>query len=652
MKHSASLPFISISLASSLFFQASGAAKEQRDTAGPRFALHCGAPSRTLASGTALRKQELLGSCSQHNARNLTRKIVHRYARLNLPELRWHGAYYMAQHYGLTGAGIHVGIWEGGHILQSHREFDNLVGGKRRVVLHEIDQGHSKQDRSIPPKPIAISDHATHVAGTIGAQGRNFKALGAATQVTLHSYHRHFDTDEMGGAATTTATTTGISVSNHSYSQIVRTWINRKEANDEKPVGSPAATCPSDWYWSTQTKTSPGFGSHYFGKYTARTAKYDAVVYEHPSLSVFASSSNNRDWKKTPREYCRYNENTHHWEKSTQPLNEDSAKRGGYDTLPPWVGLAKNVITIGSLENPPHHRNEIKKRSDVVSTESSGAGPTDDGRIKPDVVAIGSIVQSASVPPRCAGREPTCQPDDINRPHDNDRYKEMSGTSMATPIATGIGVLLNELALRRRQFRRESFAISEPKPRQLFADEMKTVLVHTALSAREDFGPSYLTGWGAIQADKAAKLVLGEEGRLYRLKIKRDGDIKLEAEWTHKVPARITISWIDKPAQGTTSEIVDDFVPTLVNDINIDVKGSKGPFHPWSLDRKKPSFPPTNHGPNTADNVKRIDVPLKQRANGTEKWTIHITTNPNCFVDQEVEFALAVYGLDHLNLKK
>jgi hypothetical protein len=68
----------------------------------------------------------------------------------------------------LTGAGLSVGVWDGGAVRTSHQEF---VG---RVVSGDGS--------------TALDDHATHVAGTIGASGVNPAAKGMATGVRLLSY--------------------------------------------------------------------------------------------------------------------------------------------------------------------------------------------------------------------------------------------------------------------------------------------------------------------------------------------------------------------------------------------------------------------------------------------------------------------------------
>lgn len=81
-------------------------------------------------------------------------------------------------------------------------------------------------------------------------------------------------------------------------------------------------------------------------------------------------------------------------------------------------GCARDVITIGASTD------------DDTITSFSSRGPTEDGRVKPDVVFPGANIISA----RAAGTS-------LGRVVDTN-YVELSGTSMATPHASGVAALL------------------------------------------------------------------------------------------------------------------------------------------------------------------------------------------------------------------
>ena len=89
---------------------------------------------------------------------------------------------------------------------------------------------------------------------------------------------------------------------------------------------------------------------------------------------------------------------------------------------------AKNTITVGN------HQNRYSGAPDSIMSGSS-RGPTDDGRIKPDILAPGGYVRS------CRAQEAT---DISGSTWSNSYYLEYTGTSMATPNAAGAAVMVRE----------------------------------------------------------------------------------------------------------------------------------------------------------------------------------------------------------------
>ena len=105
----------------------------------------------------------------------------------------------------------------------------------------------------------------------------------------------------------------------------------------------------------------------------------------------------------------------------------------------------------------------------------SSWGPTDDGRIKPDLVANGYSLYSSYSSGTAS-------------------YAYSSGTSMAAPNATGTAQLLLSL-------------YTSMKPGEYMrASTLKGLLIHTA----DDLGtagPDYKFGWGLVNAKAAADLI-------------------------------------------------------------------------------------------------------------------------------------------------
>mgnify|MGYP006138182173 FL=1 len=89
---------------------------------------------------------------------------------------------------------------------------------------------------------------------------------------------------------------------------------------------------------------------------------------------------------------------------------------------------AKNTITVGN------HQNRYSGAPDSIMSGSS-RGPTDDGRIKPDILAPGGYVRS------CRAQEAT---DTGGSTWSNTYYLEYTGTSMAAPNAAGAAVMIRE----------------------------------------------------------------------------------------------------------------------------------------------------------------------------------------------------------------
>jgi hypothetical protein len=86
----------------------------------------------------------------------------------------------------------------------------------------------------------------------------------------------------------------------------------------------------------------------------------------------------------------------------------------GYDTLSTQQ-TAKNSLVVGSVLDV---LNDPYTSGDIVTSVFSSYGPTDDGRVKPDVVGNGQGLFSTF-----SGS--------------NTAYGNMSGTSMAAPNVTG-----------------------------------------------------------------------------------------------------------------------------------------------------------------------------------------------------------------------
>ncbi len=93
-------------------------------------------------------------------------------------------------------------------------------------------------------------------------------------------------------------------------------------------------------------------------------------------------------------------------------------------------GIAPKVITVGAIDDQ-----NTPERGDDEIAEFSSRGPTSpDGLTKPDIVAPGVEIFGALSP------ESTLDTPDL--PHVGKKYIGISGSSMATPLVSGLGALL------------------------------------------------------------------------------------------------------------------------------------------------------------------------------------------------------------------
>jgi len=156
------------------------------------------------------------------------------------------------------------------------------------------------------------------------------------------------------------------------------------------------------------------------------------------------------------------------------PIHETG---NGYSTLPD-PATAKNAIVVGAV-------NDSKSM-----TQFSSWGPTDDGRIKPDIVSSGC---KGSLKP-AVGFLPDSDEYIFSTIPSND-YGGACGTSMSAPVVSGI------IALMLEQYR-----YTYPDDEYPLPSTLKAILLHTAEDLNNT-GPDYTTGWGRVNATAAIESV-------------------------------------------------------------------------------------------------------------------------------------------------
>jgi len=316
------------------------------------------------------------------------------------------------------------------------------------------------------------------------------------------------------------------------------------------------------------TDTEAAYGGYPYG-----SQRTDQFIWDHPDMAIFFAAGNSGidGIPIIPGLLCVGGDGV---------IDSDSL-------LAP--GTAKNVITVGASENlrssgglsafpwllvsfcfatNPIAADLTSNNPDGMAAFSS-RGPTDDGRVKPDLVAPGTnIVSNRSHYP---GATPLW-----GQHETNPDYAYSGGTSMATPLTAGSGVLVRQWLITR--------GFADPS-----AAAIKATLLNTAADiAPGQYGegatqeipyqrPNSVAGWGRVDLgfitapdpydvwvdDHAIGLATGQVVT-YTDSLTRPLDVVDSSQ-----PLRVMLTWTDPPASLSASM-------QLVNDLDLIVTGPDG----------------------------------------------------------------------------
>ncbi|MEP2669011.1 MAG: S8 family serine peptidase [Cyclobacteriaceae bacterium] len=419
----------------------------------------------------------------------------------------------------------------------------NLEG--EELLIGVWDEGSVKDHIELGTRVISKEvdnavNHATHVTGTIIAAGVNPDARGMAPKATVTNWYFNNDLAEM--AALAKPDEHSLLLSNHSYGTVTGwTKIN------------------GQWNWSGNASISSD-EDYRFGFYGDKAAALDELANLAPYYTIVWAAGNDRgepgDGSRPP----------------------DCNGGTGYDCIIP-ESVAKNIITVGAINKMLTYTDP----TNAVMSSFSSWGPTDDGRIKPDLVGAGVNIFSLSA-------------DGV------DTYSFSSGTSMATPNVTGSLALLQELYRKLHGGK-----IME-------ASTLKALAIHTAKEAGSSPGPDYQFGWGVLDVQAAAQLLVNEDGINVIVSEKKlmngaTQEIVLNPMAGQKITA--TIVWNDPVAQPLNPAL-DPISLMLVNDLDVKLIAEDGSVkYPWLLDPSVPSAQATK-GDNYRDNVEKLEFNLPE----------------------------------------
>lgn len=425
-----------------------------------------------------------------------------------------------------------LAMWDGGWVYSAHQEFAGKI--------------ISLKDTS------SVIDHATHVAGTLMAKGVYAPVKGMAYDMgTLLSYDFENDVAEMGRAAP------GLLLSNHSYGDVAGWDYNSAQ---------------SRWEWYGL----PGDTVDYsFGFYDARTAAWDKIAYNAPYYLIVESSGNSHGYAgpDVGSTYYGYASRTNPTMVNKGPRPATISSNNSYDVIA-TTGTAKNILTVGAVNPLP---NGPSGSAGIKVASFSSIGPTDDGRIKPDIVGDGvNILSTGSSGPQA--------------------YSAEDGTSFAAPNITGSLLLLQE------------YYAKENGGAFMKAATLKGLACHTAIDAG-NAGPDYIYGWGLLNMVAATQAIT--DNNITSL-IKENTLTQNQTQTFTGIasgngPLVATISWTDPQALATADGEVNNRTPKLVNDLDIRVSDGTNMDMPWVLDVLNPAAPAAK-GDNIRDNIEQVYI--------------------------------------------
>lgn len=390
----------------------------------------------------------------------------------------------------------------------------------------------------------------------------------------------------IAGAGTLEPRATGVAPGAHLYwtSWVPDPWTAMERFHDEYGVTIVNNSWNTKPGWWLDTHSWHG-DLWAFGYYHERAGAADALVRDTDLLVLFSGGDKRQVSLLGPHTHGdQYGGEDGHSHEDLHPPNPRYPSIAG-------AAVAKNVLTVGGAT-----------KDDEINTFSS-FGPTADGRVKPDLVAVGLDVLTTAAA---------------------DGYVATSGTSISSPIVAGVAALLTDYS-GRRHGRDPSSSI------------LKALLIHSTRDLGEP-GPDFQSGFGMADAELAARVLDAAvfDDAVFRPAPRRPGRRVGPATPTGKSTGSVRTA--NPPVDGISSLVIQEVLdqgerasfvlpvtngddelratlvwhdppgPVLVNDLDLRVVAPDGHVVlPFVLDPDRPSAA-AFRGINHRDNVEQIRV--------------------------------------------
>lgn len=327
-----------------------------------------------------------------------------------------------------------------------------------------------------------------------------------------------------------------------------------------------------------------------FGAYNTQAQQFDIFANNAPYYTVVKSAGNDRN-------------DFSHAVNGPQITN-----KSGYDLLKGF-SVSKNIITVGAVTNVPNYIDE----SSVVMSSFSSWGPTDDGRIKPDIVAKGvSVLSTTSTTDSSIGT--------------------LSGTSMASPSVAGACLLLQQ----HYKNIRNSYMLSST---------LKGLIIHSADEAGFYPGPDYQFGWGLLNSSRAAQIITnslsGNQSKILEQNLINNTTQTINVFSDGTQPLMVTLAWNDPASPNVNNSTVDPSTLYLVNDLDVRVTRNNELYFPWTLIPSTPSEPALRNSDNFRDNVEKIQIDAPEPGS----YSIIVSHKGNLLNGNQI-FSMVITGIN------